>query len=217
MFARHPHMRRSKSFTSVNDSAAYALLGTAAVAAAAYVATALAVRARKMRDGDRKAQADIRAATNEEVKAASHAAGHLAKWYVHMPFAAVTSTKLLVGKRSVAGAAAVASASALSALANVLLENVSPSRMRPNGDDMKSFPSGHALQSSAVAITSTWVLVREGLARPWVVAPFALASLATTYSRMALDRHWVSDIAAGYCAGIAVGGACAGAYELTRK
>jgi membrane-associated phospholipid phosphatase len=65
-----------------------------------------------------------------------------------------------------------------------------------------------------VAVATSYVLLREGLAPRWSVAPFGLASLAAGAGRLVLDRHWTSDVIGGYCAGIALGATCAGVYEL---
>ncbi|HEU4537107.1 MAG TPA: phosphatase PAP2 family protein, partial [Polyangiaceae bacterium] len=73
-----------------------------------------------------------------------------------------------------------------------------------------------ALEPTAAVITGAYVLVREGVASPWVAVPVALAWAGTALGRLVLDRHWVSDSLGGYLAGVALGTACAGAYELAR-
>jgi undecaprenyl-diphosphatase len=80
----------------------------------------------------------------------------------------------------------------------------------------QSYPSGHALETSALAVTSGYVLIREELATPWAGSPLSLASLASGLGRLWLDRHWTSDLLGGYCAGISFGATCAGIYELAR-
>lgn len=78
--------------------------------------------------------------------------------------------------------------------------------------------TGHIGKTTAVAITSAWVLAREGIASGWGTAPAAAALAAVSgLGRLVLDRHWSTDSAAGYCAGIALGCACAGAYEVTSR
>lgn len=101
------------------------------------------------------------------------------------------------------GAARVAVAEAAVALVpvNLAVEGLKRAtyRARPDGTRKRSnaaFPSSHAANAFAVATV---------LARRWrraAVPAFALAALVG-WSRMYLDRHWASDVAAG--AALAVG------------
>jgi undecaprenyl-diphosphatase len=77
-----------------------------------------------------------------------------------------------------------------------------------------SFPSGHALESTAVALTTAYVISREDILPP--IAAFGVAGAiagAATLGRLVLDRHWVSDVIGGTLLGIAVAAGCAAAYE----
>ncbi|MFD4636920.1 phosphatase PAP2 family protein [Lentzea sp. NPDC058436] len=68
-----------------------------------------------------------------------------------------------------------------------------------------SFPSGHA-QSAAVAATVLLVVFAGELNRAGRFASYYLAVLAVGFvgfSRVALSVHYVSDVLAGFCAGIA--------------
>lgn len=70
-------------------------------------------------------------------------------------------------------------------------------RARPDGTHRHgnaAFPSSHAANAFAVA-----VLLARRWKRAWP-AWFALAALVA-YSRMWLDRHWLSDVVAGALAG----------------
>ncbi len=69
-----------------------------------------------------------------------------------------------------------------------------------------SFPSGHALGSTALYGALAWVVFR--IAARWSVrsAAFAFATtmvLAISSSRLYLGVHWISDIGAGIAAGVA--------------
>lgn len=71
-------------------------------------------------------------------------------------------------------------------------------RARPDGSHKRSnasFPSGHATSAAALA----WVLGRR-----WrKAAPFlGLFALWVCYSRMYLNRHWLSDVVVGVAIGI---------------
>jgi len=77
-----------------------------------------------------------------------------------------------------------------------------------------SFPSGHALETTAVAGTSAYVLAREQLASaPAAFGTAAGLSLASTLGRLYLDRHWASDAVAGTALGLSIAAACAALYE----
>ncbi|HEX8870483.1 MAG TPA: phosphatase PAP2 family protein [Lentzea sp.] len=70
--------------------------------------------------------------------------------------------------------------------------------------DGLGFPSGHA-QSAAVAATVLLVVVATEFNRTAQVYSYGLAGLAVAligFSRVALSVHYVSDVLAGYCAGI---------------
>ncbi|MBN1150225.1 phosphatase PAP2 family protein [candidate division WOR-3 bacterium] len=74
---------------------------------------------------------------------------------------------------------------------------ISVSRRRPDGGD-HSFPSGHTSNafSTATIISCEYPQYRA--------QAFFLAS-AVGLSRIALNRHWTSDVIAGACLGIASG------------
>ena len=68
-----------------------------------------------------------------------------------------------------------------------------------------------------MSLVVAWILARERLAPRAVVAPAAVAASAISgVGRLILDRHWTTDSIAGYLAGIALGTACAGGYEVAR-
>jgi membrane-associated phospholipid phosphatase len=71
----------------------------------------------------------------------------------------------------------------------------------------KSFPSGHASSSAALAgilVFLAWSFLRGAAAR-WVVTAVAVAVWATVcLDRVLLGRHFPSDVVAGSCLGIAV-------------
>ena len=71
-------------------------------------------------------------------------------------------------------------------------------RMRPDGTDNKSFPSGH----TAVAFCGATVLHKEfGKTSPWIsVAGYAVAT-ATAIDRVRRNRHHWEDVATGAAIG----------------
>lgn len=72
-------------------------------------------------------------------------------------------------------------------------------RERPNGEDNKSFPSGHASNAFALAAVAQrhygWKLG----------APSYLVAGLVGASRLQRDKHWLSDVVAGATLGIIVG------------
>ena len=88
-------------------------------------------------------------------------------------------------------------------------------RNRPTGHPV--FPSGHGLGVAAVALTTGYVAVREGLARPAIAAPAAaVAPIVIGLGRLVRERHLASDTVGGWLAGTSIAAALAGAYELAR-
>jgi membrane-associated phospholipid phosphatase len=72
-------------------------------------------------------------------------------------------------------------------------------RERPNGQDNKSFPSGHT--SNAFAMAS---VVQQHYGWKIGVPAYALAGLMGA-SRIHQDKHWLSDVVAGAGLGLIVG------------
>ena len=72
-------------------------------------------------------------------------------------------------------------------------------RMRPDGTDNKSFPSGH----TAVAFSGATVLHKEfGKTSPWIsVAGYAVATV-TAVDRVRRNRHHWGDVLAGAAIGV---------------
>jgi undecaprenyl-diphosphatase len=142
----------------------------------------------------------------------------LGKWWAYVPPSLITAGRLQRQGRS-AAAGTVAGTAMLAVLLPRVLDAWMKRRLPPperREPSKQSYPSGHALQTSAMALTTSYVLLREGLAPRWSVAPLALASLAAGAGRLLLDRHWTSDVLGGYLAGVALGASCAGVYELRR-
>jgi len=84
-------------------------------------------------------------------------------------------------------------------------------RERPDGSDHYSFPSGHATSAFSVAT----VLAGE---YGWAAGvPAYLGACAVGYTRLELDKHWLSDVVFGAGLGIASGRAVIRAKRARRK
>ncbi len=83
-----------------------------------------------------------------------------------------------------------------------------------------SFPSGHA-SAAAASIGAAAVLVAERLpsprARTWLWAIVLTSALAIGLSRNALNVHYVTDVVAGWCFGLAWLAACLIVRERLRR
>lgn len=197
------------------------LFAISAAATGAYVLLSDRVRRGKTTWFDAKARGVTRKVSSQRAEKLAEATGHIGKWYAHVPLALAGAGMLVRGKRPAAGSLVAASSLAAASLSPVL-DRVHKKRTPPPGklriDPLaQCYPSGHALETTAVAITSAYVLAREHLAPSAAVAPIAaLASAVSGIGRLLMDRHWTTDAVAGYLAGIALGCACAGAYELAR-
>ena len=65
-------------------------------------------------------------------------------------------------------------------------------------------------------VTAAYVMAREDAvpAGP-AFAVATILAIASPASRMYLDRHWTSDVVAGWCLGISIAAGCAAIYEST--
>jgi undecaprenyl-diphosphatase len=86
--------------------------------------------------------------------------------------------------------------------------------------DGYSFPSGHAMGSTVVSGALAYLALRA--CRTWRAKAAALAAAATfvlavAFSRVYLGVHWISDIAAGFAAGLTWITTATVAYEAFRR
>ncbi len=135
-------------------------------------------------------------------RAVAKAVGPLGKEWLHAPIALVIA--LVLWQRGAGRRAAPPLMASISAeLVNRLCERTLHIRQPPPGKKENrhkpSFPSGHALETAAVALASSYVLARQGVvpAAPSAVVAVALAA-ASGGGRVYLDRHWASDSVGGY-------------------
>ncbi|HEY2853249.1 MAG TPA: phosphatase PAP2 family protein [Gemmatimonadaceae bacterium] len=83
-------------------------------------------------------------------------------------------------------------------------------------DPTYAFPSGHATLAAAVCGTLAYVLWRERLLRGAAAIGVGIAlPVVVGASRLYLDMHWATDVAAGWLAGLIIACMAAAAYEWT--
>lgn len=152
---------------------------------------------------------EIQETRGPEGEAVAEVVQPIGKEWLHIPVSAVISGWLF---RRGAGTRAIVPllASVTSELASRLFDRLPPSRKPPPGHPNQrkaSFPSGHANETTAVAFTTVYVLAREEAAAP-AFAIATILAIASPASGMYLDRHWATDVVAGWC----LGGAIAAGY-----
>lgn len=88
----------------------------------------------------------------------------------------------------------------------------------PNGEGAEaSFPSGHTTGVTAEALGIAYILSREQMATPEIVGSLLAWPLVVGVTRVYRDRHWASDILAGWVAGAGVAALAALLYEWQRS
>lgn len=93
---------------------------------------------------------------------------------------------------------------ALNAATTLVLKEITK-KERPNGEDFKSFPSGH---TSATFQAASYLQKRYGW--NYGIPAYVLASY-TAYSRVHADKHFVEDVLAGAALGVV------SSYLFTKK
>lgn len=145
--------------------------------------------------------------------------GHLGKDWAVIPAAAALAGTLWKANR-LAGAGAIAAAASSGVAASHILDAVLPKRLPPPGRRdpfTPSYPSGHALRSTSLLLTAAYVLSREELVERGTVGGLALAlSAALGVDRLIHDRHWTTDVLAGWLAAIALAAFSLAGYEVAR-
>jgi membrane-associated phospholipid phosphatase len=194
------------------------LFGASALATLGYAIISRQVAENKTWDEDLKAREKIVEHSTKDAKKAAQATHHIGKWYTLVPLGLAAGLALASKGKVVAGAT-VAAVSIAAPTASSVLDRVMKWRKPPPGkpnQENTSYPSGHALETTAVSVATAWILARERIATGWILGPLAAALAAISgLGRLVMDRHWTTDSAAGYCAGIALGCASAGVYEIT--
>jgi membrane-associated phospholipid phosphatase len=192
-----------------------------ALSGAAFVALSQQVSRRRTSRQDREVREELRRRRRPLGDVVAHATNPLGKEWLHIPSAVALS--LYVARKGrgygkARGAFVPVVASVAAEVLSQALDRLPPHRRPPAGHPQPykpSFPSGHALETTAVAGASAYVLARENLAEaPAAFATAAGLSLASTFGRLYLDRHWASDAVAGTALGLSIAAACAAMYEV---
>ncbi|MBF5042955.1 phosphatase PAP2 family protein [Aggregicoccus sp. 17bor-14] len=138
------------------------------------------------------------------------------KWFTLVPVS-LASAALLGWRRGLGAGAPLALAGLLAAASAEGTETWLPNRSPPPGrhdPDEPAFPSGHTLQTSTFALTSGYLLWREGLVPGAAVLPLALGvPLLIGGVQVSGERHWLLDVVGGWLGALGIAGSCAALYE----
>ncbi|MGI8508996.1 MAG: phosphatase PAP2 family protein [Gemmatimonadaceae bacterium] len=193
------------------------LMATAAVGAAGFAAVSTLVAQHRTKDVDTAVRKRLVAQHSKGATVTVKALSYAGKSWVHGPLAALMG-QYVEHKGSLEGSRAINLASTLATTASKTFDWALPHHKPPPGRHApreQSYPSGHTMETGAVALVCAYVLWREGLADGRVVFPIAAAvPLLAGGGRLYLDRHWMSDVVGGLLGGITVAAVCAAGYEM---
>jgi len=196
-----------------------ALIGAGLGAAAGFALLSRSVKKHNTRQIDGRARKKALERRRRSTKMIAKGIGPLGKWWGQTPIAALV-TALVWRRRGRYAALPIAGASASAGALAWVLERAMFQRRPPPGRHSPTepaFPSGHALQTSAVAWTAAYVLLRERAVPRSAMLPLAvLLPAASGLAKLHLDGHWLTDVLGGYLVGAAIAAPAAAGYEMAR-
>jgi undecaprenyl-diphosphatase len=184
--------------------------------AVGFAALSTLVARRKTTGFDKAFRARVGVNHGKVSRATVAALGYSGKSWIHGPAAALLAS-YVHHRGSLEGSRAINLASTLATSASKTFDWALKHRSPPPGRRApreQSFPSGHTLETAAVALTAAHVLWREELVDARIAFPIAaLIPILEGAGRLYLDRHWSTDVIAGLLGGISVAAFCVLGYE----
>jgi len=213
---------------SSDDSQAALFAGIAGGAAAGFALVALASARRKTSKVDRAVERKAHVGRKRRAGRAARGMAPLVKTYTMVPAAAAVAAWMVARPRTgpavtrrsrAAGAAAILASAIVSGLAEPVFDHLLPQPPVPGGRTHKQpvFPSGHTFKPTALGLACAHVLSREGLVpRGAAYGVAAGVSVVSGLAKLVARKHWLSDLAGGAFAGVAIGCGCCAGYEVFR-
>jgi hypothetical protein len=197
--------RRQTETTTIADHIPLRAAAFAATFAAAWLAARVSNRGAL--SGERKLTPSVDPLPSA-VRAAAHVVSSASYPIVYLPVAASIASSLQ--KQGVDGAEAVPRSAVFAWLTYHAVKSLTrrerPPSQQGEANDDRSYPSGHATAAAAIATSSAYLLLRHDHIRWSDVVPLALGvPIAIGASRIALGKHWPTDVLGGFATGVAVG------------
>lgn len=191
-------------------------VATAAGGAAGFAALSTLVNRRSTAKVDEAVRQKIGTRHGKASKQVVATLGYSGKAWIHGPAAAILAS-YLKHRGSLEGSRAINLAATLATSASKTFDWALRHRAPPPGRHApreQSFPSGHTLETAALAMTAAHVLWREGIVDPRIAFPIAAAiPVLEGAGRLYLDRHWMTDVVAGMLGGMTLAAVCILGYE----
>jgi undecaprenyl-diphosphatase len=205
----HAATLRARLLGREGGRTAVAALAVAAVCTMLFGELSESLPEAELRDADERVAASLRHHAAASLTALAHASSLAGSAHV-LAAVGLTAGVSLLARRRVLDSALVALALVGAELINAALKNLFE-RPRPSMSDPLataggfSFPSGHAMASTALLATLALVVTRGRPAQTRLAAFGMAAALvgAIGLSRVYLGVHYPTDVAAGWSAGLA--------------
>jgi membrane-associated phospholipid phosphatase len=197
-------------------------------AGTAFVLVARAVARRETAPVDHEVHDETAMPRRHPARVAAKVLAPIGKWWAYVPIAALIAGYVVAahvrrrdGRFGAAAAVVLVTTASAAAVLNHFFPDFLPQPPAPPGRpsrDHPVFPSGHTFGTMTVALIGAYVVFREKLAHGSIVFPAALTiPAASSLGRLAEEKHWISDIAGGSLAAIALASFGAAVYELTLR
>lgn len=198
-----------------------ALLTVAGTSAAGFALAATASATRASAHVDRKLEPKIAFRSRSRLRKLADLGSPAGKWYTLGPASVVVGASLVRDPGRRAAGLTIAGCGVAAALLSLAFDDLLPQPPVPTGHrdepDKPVFPSGHSFVSTAIALTTAYVLSEERIASPRIAAPLAAAlPIANTALKLGARNHWMSDALGGVAGGVALAALCCAAYEIAR-
>lgn len=203
---------------SMSTSQARELAAVGTVAAVTFAGVAAATGTRASAHVDRQLSPRLALRPRSRLRRVAESLSPVGKWYTITSAAVVGGALIARDPERRLAAGTIAASSIVATLLAMSFDRMVPQPPVPANhrhEPRKAvFPSGHALVATSVSSTAAYVLSRERMVDVRAATLAATAfSLANPALKLAVRKHWLSDVVGGVAAGVAVAAACCAVYE----